>query len=599
MKKVVVLLVVFSIILGCLPIMSVNAADQLIGSFAAIKYDGSVWMWGYGAPPDWTRQLYPRKVENLTNATYLLNNNMEPEKFVALDADDNVWTWGGNGVAEIYTDIGKVKRLFGNTSSVIAMKEDGTLWTWGDNTGNQLGLGNKTVIGNTIITPRQIPGLTNIKKLYINAHRGYSYSDVFDHCYAITADNTLYGWGGNTYTPKVILENVTVPDFYETPAIDLFHLGYAITADKKLYQLYNDEATLIEGISNVKKPIHFIGQDYSYAMEMTQISNPYFLDEHDTLYAVNYGEAFPLLSDVKSIMRYGTSDDNDIYVLKNNGTVWRLIPPYSSYNLSEEDFIQVTSLQNIKKIINCSGTFFAIDKSGSVWSWGENSYGMLGTGNANTGAVIMDPQKLNLKNIKDVFHYGLTVYALTNDEKVWYWGDIASSTVPVAHTLPSTVNYIYTYEVCRAMGLGQVYNSYMSSYTYYLNDNGTVWDDQLKPLRLGSGEGFMKGIVAFPDMTPAGVEEWCMPVARVSDDLVEITIINTYDNYGDDAPTILLGAYDTNGVLVAVFTDTVREDVEEYQFHLTDYPEAAQIKAFLWKDANNMQSLTGNVSRGI
>jgi alpha-tubulin suppressor-like RCC1 family protein len=43
-----------------------------------------------------------------------------------------------------------------------------------------------------------------------------------------------------------------------------------------------------------------------------------------------------------------------------------------------------TPLSGVTKIVAIGNSSFAVDKSGELWAWGENSFGQLGQGGSNT-----------------------------------------------------------------------------------------------------------------------------------------------------------------------------------------------------------------------
>ena len=74
---------------------------------------------------------------------------------------------------------------------------------------------------------------------------------------------------------------------------------------------------------------------------------------------------------------------------------------------------------------------YAIDKTGQVYTWGQNDHGELGNGTSGTGACSSSPVKVtkcasagggNLTNIIQVQGGDETGYALDNSGHVWAWG---------------------------------------------------------------------------------------------------------------------------------------------------------------------------------
>ena len=119
------------------------------GCVAAIKNDGSLWMWGWNYHGN-------VGVEHVTNGSTIT----EPVKVL-----DNVKA---------------VSLGFGYS---FAVKNDNTLWAWGNNNDGVLGTGGTT----STHIPQQI--MTNVK----------SVSAGYNHVLALKNNGTLYSWGNNSY----------------------------------------------------------------------------------------------------------------------------------------------------------------------------------------------------------------------------------------------------------------------------------------------------------------------------------------------------------------------------------------------------------------
>lgn len=166
---------------------------------AAIKDDGSLWMWGN----NYFGQLGTNDTMRVSSPVQTIaggkNWNMVSCGYAhtaAIKNDGSLWMWGGNFSGQLGTNNGtwyssplqticagsnwmKVD-CGGNTT--IAVKSDNTLWTWGENYSGQLG-DNST---SDRSSPVQIGTETNWACI-ISA--GYA------NCAAIKTDGTLWGWG--------------------------------------------------------------------------------------------------------------------------------------------------------------------------------------------------------------------------------------------------------------------------------------------------------------------------------------------------------------------------------------------------------------------
>ena len=234
----------------------VAAVDFGWNQTAAIKTDGSLWMWGstYSGQLSVREEGYqitPRKVMDDVAQVSCGGN------FTAVvKTDGSLWTFGygyggtlGNGAER---DSGVPQKIMDNVAMVscgadfaAAVKTDGSLWTWGSNRAGQLGFEPvKTGSGLfTSITPQLTP-----KKVM----DGVAQVECGNSCMAvIKTDGSLWTWGENsdgtlgqgttesTHVPKKILDNVTQVSI----SLDTTSTAYAVKTDGTLWawgQNYSD-----------------------------------------------------------------------------------------------------------------------------------------------------------------------------------------------------------------------------------------------------------------------------------------------------------------------------------------------------------------------
>ena len=120
------------------------------GWTAAIKKDGTLWVWGNwkrlklpngGAPPNDTNMASrPLRLGRDTNWMRIACGN---ETSAAVKTDGTLWTWERNmgaaetsivprphGIDHDWSDVSAIARGFGTEGAIHARKADGTLWTW-------------------------------------------------------------------------------------------------------------------------------------------------------------------------------------------------------------------------------------------------------------------------------------------------------------------------------------------------------------------------------------------------------------------------------------------------------------------------------------
>lgn len=117
------------------------------------------------------------------------------------------------------------------------------------------------------------------------------------------------------------------------------------------------------------------------------------------------------------------------YVLHNDGTVklyWLNFADKTAYKDSHYSGY-VSDLRNIVSLIGSSGSYFALRNDGSVWSWGNNSYGQLGDG---TTTYRERPVQMGISNVKKIVIANEDTLVLTNNNEVYVYGTDERHTEP-------------------------------------------------------------------------------------------------------------------------------------------------------------------------
>ncbi|WP_424358003.1 hypothetical protein [Methanocella sp. MCL-LM] len=73
--------------------------------------------------------------------------------------------------------------------------------------------------------------------------------------------------------------------------------------------------------------------------------------------------------------------------------------------------------------IAVDGSLIALDDTGHVWAWGDNTYGQLGIGTIGGTYAPNNAQKVSIDNVTAIATSGITSYALKKDGTVWAWGE--------------------------------------------------------------------------------------------------------------------------------------------------------------------------------
>jgi|GEM_PF-3133948 len=136
----------------------------------------------------------------------------------------------------------------------------------------------------------------------------------------------------------------------------------------------------------------------------------------------SYPEMIPGFTGVRSVVAYM----NTVYALKTDGTVWAWgsgssgalgIGTCCSHKSRP---VQVRGLTSITAIAAGYNSGYALKDDGTVWAWGGNSRGQLGTGDTNRRT-----EPVQVPGLTDVTAIGAahsTGIAVLRDGTVWAWG---------------------------------------------------------------------------------------------------------------------------------------------------------------------------------
>lgn len=115
--------------------------------------------------------------------------------------------------------------------------------------------------------------------------------------------------------------------------------------------------------------------------------------------------------------------------LKSDGTVWSWGD--NSYGqlgngstLGETVPVPVQGLTKVKEIATGPSHALALREDGSVWAWGQNGYGQLGNGTSNSNDIPV--QVPGISNVIAIAAGSSHSLALTSDGTVWAWGNNAN-----------------------------------------------------------------------------------------------------------------------------------------------------------------------------
>jgi hypothetical protein len=318
----------------------------------------------------------------------------------AVKTDGTLWCWGDNSGGQLgdgttadssvpvqvsgqATDWATVSAGYNHTCAV---KTDGTLWCWGDNSGGQLGDG--TTADSSV--PVQVSG---------QATDWATVSAGGDHTCAIKTDHTLWCWATNTYGQlgDGTTADSSVPVQVSVQATDwaTVSAGYnhtcAVKTDGTLWCWGDNSGGQLGDGTEIGRsvPVQVNGQANDWATVSAGFVYTCAAKTDHTVWC--WGE------NVYGQLGNDTTDDSSVPV---------------------QVFEQATDWATVS-----TGQYHtcAVKTGGTLWCWGNNTYGQLGDGTA-TGSPIQVEVSGQATDWTGVSAgYGHTCAVKTN-RTVWCWG---------------------------------------------------------------------------------------------------------------------------------------------------------------------------------
>ena len=420
---------------GLTGIVSVKAGDYF---GIALKNDGTAWGWGVnstGALGNGTIQtaLTPVKVSHLS------------------------------GVVDIAVGQGYV----------LAVKENGSLWSWGINGNGVLGVGEDEsyrsttrLLVNIPGTPSDVspPGIPELKVTGVTANSVVlewtePTDDMAVEGYDINRDGK---WGAST--------NVTGTPYAQATSYTVTELSPETT--------YNFSIRARDGSGKVSNWSNMVSIKTGVALPQTVSAggaSSLVLKTDGTVWVCGENR-YPQLTQVKglhSIIAISQGGQHAL-ALQSNGTVWSWgIGSMGQLGIpnveSSETPVQIPGLSQVVSIEAADQHSMAVKSDGSVWTWGSNLGGQLGLGNSNIRYQMTPVQVPWLTNVIAVSGGTLNSMALQNNGTVWSWGENSYGQVGDGTS-------VIRYSPVMVFGLPKV--KAISSGMYFnvaVDTNGDVW----------------------------------------------------------------------------------------------------------------------------
>ncbi len=366
----------------------------------ALTDTGDVYSWGgqyYGllgtGVAEGSAIATPTKISTLANIQKLDANYIN---VVALDSDGDLFAWGSQfGQAPpqeiaFFENITVVDAVLGQ-GFIVALDNTGKVYSVGDGTYGALGLGDT----NSRTTPEQITAL--VGKVIDSIHTGSQ------HCFAVAETGEVYGWGNNdmgqlgdgTFTNQ--LTPILINSINSTDITDI------ITSGSNTFIIKNDTNVDVIGSNGTGM---FADGLQPYNRVPGKAAN------------------IPQFDKISLAREHGAG-------LKSDGTVWtwgiNIIGQLGDGTyVNKYTPIQVNGILSGKTIVDISAesnTTLAVDSTGQMYAWGSGSSNRLGNGSTSNSNIPVAVTMTNITGtIIKVAMGDLHAMALSNNGSVYVWG---------------------------------------------------------------------------------------------------------------------------------------------------------------------------------
>lgn len=384
---------------------STNWAGVAAGAYhtLAVQSDGTLWAWGLGSDGQLgdgssgsqARSSVPQQIAGMTGCRLVVAGYHNSG---AIRSDGRIWLWGGNEVGQLGNGTnldsstpvflaaqGPWQSLSLGEGHTAALRHDGTLWTWGQNDYGQLGNGSFSYF------PSPVKAETD------GVWRTLACGTA--HSVALREDGSIWAWGQNRFGQLGLgtyqgsdhpLQVGSDVDWRQVAVGDLHTLGLKVDGSLWTWGL-NGSGQLGTG-----KAAGF------------NISNPRRIDASTDWEIISAGER-----STAAIRRDGTlwtwgSNDRDMLGLGTN--VSQVYQPAKVGTNANWRAIAVGNLHMV-----------AVRADGSLWTWGYNHWGQLGTGSSATTAPKPRQVGTDINWRSVAAGYGHCM-ALRDDGTLWAWG---------------------------------------------------------------------------------------------------------------------------------------------------------------------------------
>lgn len=378
---------------------------------AAIKTDGTLWLWGkndYGQLGTNNTAYKSTPVTTFAGGTTWRQVVCGRYITAAIKTDGTLWLWGENpsgqlGVGDQVSRSTPVTTFAGGTNwsnislgsaCAMAVKTDGTLWCWGSSVNGKIPINSNILTVQTPVTT--FAGGTDWAQVSMGSAHGA----------AVKTDGTLWTWGTNSYgqlgagdvgnvrfTPITTFAGGTT---WKQVSCGFFNTG-AVKTDSTIWVWGDDTyGKLGRGTYATNQPIPVTPINGGVGVwKQISCGNAHIA-------AVKYDG---------TLWTWGLNNNGQLGIDFTPGLTWRVTPVTTFAGGTNWSQVHTTD----------SGTTLAVKSNGSLWTWGFNS--SLAFGLSQKTSVPEEVYTLGNVNWSNISCGPTQSAAISSTGNIWMWGN--------------------------------------------------------------------------------------------------------------------------------------------------------------------------------
>lgn len=309
------------------------------------------------------------------------------------------------------------------------LRSDGTVWAWGHNGGAELGINTGSPYYRK--NPIQVPirdviaiaaGYQHNLAIVASTHNNMTFKEV-------------WGWGGNWFRQVEDSYDESV-DIIQPPKkvsddwhADEIACGYGHSLGLDYDQIYDMTGTQLIDLNKIRgwglsdygqagygdtEICLDYGDGYEYCAYVVDMPVPPEIPYEGSAIALAAGiyHSLALLQDTGYVIAWGAN----WYGQLGNGT--------NTVMQEEPVFVSDSNGDRFDDVVAIAAGYYhslALKSDGTVWAWGNNSYGELGNGTTNSSNIPV--QVSGLSNVIAIAAGGFHSLAVKSNGTVWAWGN--------------------------------------------------------------------------------------------------------------------------------------------------------------------------------